>query len=421
MNPTIDVLNFMVPTGDFMKSFHLASSTPAEGAPTGTANQILTWRRRETTRTGWIYYVKTNSGFPWDIYYYDSNQVYWVITPDAASWTDPSAYQLFTSVSWPQGRGGIAWCPRFVEEPPWLGFLTTADTTYNQFQGGQQVSIGNLDAPGVALVQGPYSLPVGRLGQQSVIIQSYQSGQSMEVNWYAQGLGKVRRQLYNETSGIYQLQEDATFDQRLTGGSIEPVFRGELPGPGPLPPPNVVVLVNPPGVTLFPGGTQQFTATVTGISDQSVTWSLQPGTPGVPIAGTISAIGLYRAPATLAQTSYDTVVATSVSYPSSSNEASVTIALPTIVILVSPQGTTVNPGGTQQFTATVQGITDQSVTWSLVTGTPGQPVVGSINATSGLYTAPATVAITSYDTVLATSVPYPSAQGVGSITIPAGS
>ena len=222
MNPSLDILNFMVPASDFMKAFHLTTSD-------GTNQQVLTWHRREDARTGWIYYVKSNAGYPWDIYYYNSAHVYWSITGTEASVSDPSAYQVFTSVSWPEGKGGIAWCPRFIDAPPHLDFLTTEDTSYETYQGGAETGTGNLGAPGAALVQGPYSLPIGRLGQQTVMVESYQWSEYMTTDWYAQGLGKVRHRLYEVESGIYQLKEDATFDQRVAGGSVEPVFQGELP------------------------------------------------------------------------------------------------------------------------------------------------------------------------------------------------
>src|SRR6185437_4678105 len=51
---------------------------------------------------------------------------------------------------------------------------------------------------------------------------------------------------------------------------------------------SVVVTIQPVTASLSPGGTQQFTATVTGSADTVVTWSAS--------GGTISAAGLYTAP-----------------------------------------------------------------------------------------------------------------------------
>ncbi|HEU0123575.1 MAG TPA: SBBP repeat-containing protein [Bryobacteraceae bacterium] len=68
----------------------------------------------------------------------------------------------------------------------------------------------------------------------------------------------------------------------------------------------VSVTVSPTEVALRPGGTQQFTPTVSGTDNTAVTWTLSP-----PI-GTISASGLYSAPATFLAESTVTVRATSV-------------------------------------------------------------------------------------------------------------
>jgi len=53
---------------------------------------------------------------------------------------------------------------------------------------------------------------------------------------------------------------------------------------------SVVVTVSPGSASLSPGGTQQFTATVTGATDTGVSWSAS--------GGTITAGGLYTAPTT---------------------------------------------------------------------------------------------------------------------------
>jgi hypothetical protein len=74
----------------------------------------------------------------------------------------------------------------------------------------------------------------------------------------------------------------------------------------PTTPPPITVAVSPSGVTLTPGQTQQFTAVVTGSSNQAVVWSLTPG------LGTIGATGLYTAPATIASTTTVTVTAVAV-------------------------------------------------------------------------------------------------------------
>jgi hypothetical protein len=80
----------------------------------------------------------------------------------------------------------------------------------------------------------------------------------------------------------------------------------------------VSISVSPSTVTIDARATRQFTATVTGTSDQRVTWSVREGTGG----GSITTSGLYTAPGT-AGTFH--VVATSVADSRQTTEATVTV------------------------------------------------------------------------------------------------
>ena len=72
----------------------------------------------------------------------------------------------------------------------------------------------------------------------------------------------------------------------------------------------------------------------------------------------------------------------------------------TVSISITPISVSLNPNGTQQFTATVSGSPIPSVGWTLTcSGTAG---CGTLSAT-GLYTAPATIAAASTATVRATA------------------
>lgn len=83
------------------------------------------------------------------------------------------------------------------------------------------------------------------------------------------------------------------------------------------PPEPVTVTVSPTTVGLALTGTTQFTATVGGTTNKSVTWSAS--------AGTISATGLYTAPAAMPATQVVTVRATSVADSTKFANASVTL------------------------------------------------------------------------------------------------
>ena len=79
---------------------------------------------------------------------------------------------------------------------------------------------------------------------------------------------------------------------------------------------NISLSLTPASVTLNPGKTQQFTATVAGTTNQSVTWSAT--------LGAVSSSGLYTAPS-ITTTSTATIKATSVANPTKSASATVTI------------------------------------------------------------------------------------------------
>ena len=123
----------------------------------------------------------------------------------------------------------------------------------------------------------------------------------------------------------------------------------------------ITVLVNPSSVTLTAGQTQQFSATVTGISVTGVTWSISPQ------AGTIDAnSGLYAAPVSIATSQKITVTATSVFDSTVTGTASITLQAPAAVaVSISPTSVSLTDGQMQQFTANVTNSTNTAVTWSI--------------------------------------------------------
>ncbi len=90
------------------------------------------------------------------------------------------------------------------------------------------------------------------------------------------------------------------------------------------PPVAVTVAISPASATINLGGTQQFTATVTGSNNTSVVWTFSPPAFGV------SSTGLFTAP-----TSQGTVTATSVADPTKSASVTITLGQPPVQHLVS--------------------------------------------------------------------------------------
>jgi hypothetical protein len=182
-------------------------------------------------------------------------------------------------------------------------------------------------------------------------------------------------------------------------------------------PPSVVVSISPVTQGVVVGKTQQFTATVTGSTNVAVTWAVNQSSSGNATLGTISATGLYAAPAAVPAPNAVTVTATSVADSNQSASATVTVQ-PTVTISPTLQG--VEIGKTQQFTATVTGSANSAATWSVNQIPGGNANVGMISPT-GLYTAPAAVPTPNAVTVTATSVADSNQSASAKVTVqPAG-
>lgn len=154
----------------------------------------------------------------------------------------------------------------------------------------------------------------------------------------------------------------------------------------------VAISIAPATATLQTGVSQQFTASVTGTTNTAVSWYVNGVQGGNSTVGTISAAGLYTAPASVPSGGTATVTAKSLADTTKLANATVTInAAPAAVkVSLSPLAPTVQTGTTTQFTSTVTGTTNTAVRW-LVNGVQGgNTTVGTISST-GLYAAPATV------------------------------
>ena len=183
----------------------------------------------------------------------------------------------------------------------------------------------------------------------------------------------------------------------------------------------VSVAVSPSSATLNLAASRQFSATVTGSSNTTVTWSVN-GTPGGDSSvGTITGTGLYLAPAALPASSTVTVRATSVANSSASAAALVTLQTPpppTVNVAVSPSSATLNTGASLQFSATVAGSSNTAVTWTVNNLAGGNATVGTISG-AGFYTAPAAVPNPASVTIRATSVADATAFSTANISVTA--
>jgi hypothetical protein len=257
-----------------------------------------------------------------------------------------------------------------------------------------------LNPQGVVTVSPASASLVGGGTQQFSAVASDKVGATFTWTISPAGTGSI------SATGLYTAPATVTTSTAVTvtATTVDPVL-GTRTGTAivTLYPP-ISVTVSPTSVNpVYPSGTQQFTATVlNAFSNSNVTWSVSG-------SGTISTSGLYTAPATITTGSTATVTATSVQDTTKSASATVTLS-PAITATISPASVSLGGGGTQTFTCAVANTTNTTVTYTL-TG------AGTINATSGLYTAPASIPTAASATVTCVSSANTSATSPATISL----
>ncbi len=189
-----------------------------------------------------------------------------------------------------------------------------------------------------------------------------------------------------------------------------------LPPPPPPPPASIAVTIAPSSASVVLGNMQAFNATVTNATDTSVTWSVSSGAGGSTSAGTISATGVYTAPADLPASVSAQITATSVADATKSATATVTITSD-LAVALTPGAAGVLLGAAQSFRATVSssGRPDTAVRWS-ISGAACPSACGTLDA-SGNFTAPPILPAATTVTVTAQSLADPSKQASSTVTI----
>jgi Protein of unknown function (DUF1565) len=184
----------------------------------------------------------------------------------------------------------------------------------------------------------------------------------------------------------------------------------------------LTISVSPTKSSVATGGKEQLIATVKNTNDKAVTWQVNGVTGGSATAGTISAAGVYTAPAKVPSPASVTVTAVSQAKTSVSASATVTITGATttppasVTVSVSPTTASAVTSGTQAFTATVKNTSNTAVTWQVNGVTGGSSSAGTIS-TSGAYKAPTKVPSPASVTVTAVSQANTSVSASAAVTI----
>ena len=169
------------------------------------------------------------------------------------------------------------------------------------------------------------------------------------------------------------------------------------------------VTLDPPSPTVAKGGTQQFTASVTGTNNpaQTVTWDVTGGVSGTGIFNGLLTVSANETATTL------TVKATSIVDTTKFGTATVTVVVPPTVtsVTVTPASANVAAGAFIQFAASVTGTNNpaQTVTWS-VNGVSETTIVNGLLTVAANETA-ATL------TVRATSIVDTTKSGTATVTV----
>ena len=154
----------------------------------------------------------------------------------------------------------------------------------------------------------------------------------------------------------------------------------------------ISVAISPASATTHPGLNLNFTATVTGNSNQAVTWSLNNANFGNPTIGFTNTAGLYAPPGTVPNPNTVTITATSVADPSKKSSATITLVNPPpVVSAISPSSLGVGPfmltvtgsgfvnGSVVNFGG--QALTTMFVSRNELTATGSASAAGNVNVT----------------------------------------
>jgi hypothetical protein len=161
------------------------------------------------------------------------------------------------------------------------------------------------------------------------------------------------------------------------------------------PPTTSKVTITPGSVTLSRGAARQFSATVSGSTDQRVRWKVNGTRGGDAVHGLISLEGVYIAPTAVPSPPTVTVSAVSLTDSTKSGTATVTVqtgSAVSVVITGSGARVSVPTFGSYLFTAAVTGASNTAVTWQVNGVTGGSAVTGTISP-AGVYYAPHSVPV----------------------------
>ena len=362
---------------------------------------VLTLSAEDTERAYWANKLATNNQTIGD----QHGPVTVTVSPAATTLVQGQTQQLTATTTWASntgvtwslssGTGTISTSGLYTAPSP-VASAQTVTVTATSLQDTTKTGVATLTVtPPISVSVTPATASLG-LSQTQQLTATVANAANSAVTWsLSTAVGSI------SASGLYTAPPTLTSTTSVTATatSVADATKTASATLTVIPPP---VIVSPGPVSLYAGQTQQFSAVVQGTTNQAVTWAMSPS------VGTLSASGLYTAPASITGSQTITVTAYSAAISQYTN-VRVTLLPPVKVNLYSSYFTdTVNQ--TSQFSAQVLNTTNTAVTWSI------SPTVGAVS-TTGLYTAPASITTQQTITFTATSVADPTKSASGTVVL----
>jgi hypothetical protein len=286
-----------------------------------------------------------------------------------------------TNVNWAAAGGTISNAGLFTAGATAGSFSVTATSAADNTKSAS-ATVTVTAAPVVSVSISPTTATV-QSGLTKQFTATVTGSSNTSVNWTATGGTISNAGLFTAgaNAGSFSVTATSAADNSKSASATVTVMAA----------PVVSVSISPTTATVQTGQTKQFTATVTGSSNTGVNWTAT--------GGTISNAGLFTAGST---TGSFTVTATSAADTTKSASASVTVQAAPVSVSISPASASVQSGGTQQFTATVTGSSNTSVTWAATGDTISNTGLFTAGQTAGSFTVTATPAADNTKTATAT-------------------
>src|ERR1700745_450953 len=207
-----DMMNWFAMGSSWSTMYHLSSN----------ANPLYTYRGTV------FYWIKGLSGYPWDVNYFDNNQIYqWA---KEHNWSDPTSYKAFNIA--------MRWSPRCVNMPPAgtygtkLATIKVPSSPYTIYESSCMASSTKNLGYVINEIWGPTPMSLGgslsanaltlTLSYRYSCNSSYDSCQYKETFDFQRPYGLVQWTYYVLQNGQYVQQNKTVFNQKVSGGSPVP-------------------------------------------------------------------------------------------------------------------------------------------------------------------------------------------------------